>query len=461
MRRRDLSVPGQHLLNSGILKSKSSYLDYGCGRGDDVETFKSMGFAARGWDPVHRPTTRRTPAQVVSCNYVVNVIDDPAERVQVIEAAWRLATAALLVSGRLEHEQDEAHVVPRGDGWVTTRGTFQKFFSHTELGDLVSSATQLPADAVAPGIFVVFRTEADRQAWKAHRMRTPASPRLATRSAQLLEGNRGKLEPLIEFVLHRGRLPKGPELEEFDIAIEEFGSAKAAFQVVVRATDREAWKQAAGVRSVDLLVFLALAQFDGVDRMGLLPEQVQRDVRSHFGSFKSALEKASRLLFSSGKPDAVNLACRASGVGKLTPTALYVHRTAVGDVPALLRVVLGCGQRLVGDIDEANVFKIFRAEPKISYLEYPTFDEEAHPWLNRGWILDLQEQSLKTAFFGDRENRPILHRLHEFLSTTDPRYAELEQITAREEAAGLYRAPSLIGTERGWQAMLETAPGGP
>jgi DNA phosphorothioation-associated putative methyltransferase len=455
MRRRDVSVPGQHLLILGVLTGNSTYLDYGCGRGDDVATFRTMGIDACGWDPVHSPATRRIRCDVVSCNYVVNVIDEPRERRHAIEAAWGLTRRTLLVSARLNHEQDGAHTTPRGDGWITSRGTFQKFFEHTELGDLVELATQTVTDAVAPGIFVVFRSEVDRQQWKARRMRAPASPRLTTRSSQQLQAHQDVLGPMMEFVLEHGRLPTGEEIEDFREVSEIFGSMRAAFQVVVRATDRDAWKAAARERSIELLAFLALAQFDDVDKMGKLPPVLQRDTRAHFGSFKNAHEMARRLLFSSGNAVAVDLACRASSVGKLTPTALYVHRSAVAGLPALLRVVLGCGQRLVGDIDEANVFKIFRMAPEVSYLEYPEFDSNPHPWLNRTWHLDLHSQKMKTTSFGARPNRPILHRLHEFLLQTDPRFIELRELTDSEVRKGFYEDPSTIGTEDGWRKTVD------
>ena len=451
MRRQDLSVPTQFLLSMGVLTKKTSHLDFGCGRGDDVDKLASMGFKSRGWDPVHRPTTRRTRSDVVTCNYVINVIEDPSERVKVIRDSWELAREMLLISARLDHEQDEAHAVPKGDGWITSRRTFQKFYSHNELRDLVASSTSTPVDAVAPGVFAVFRNESSRQAWKARRLRSSKSWKPTTKSIQDFQQHRQILEPLIEFVLERGRLPQGNELAAYQDILQAFGSTKKAFRVILNSTDREAWQRSATIRSVDLLVFLALGQFDGLDRMGKLPEDIQNDLRAHYGSFKEAHRKASELLFSAGNLRAVDIACRASTVGKLTPTALYIHRSAIVELPALLKVVLGCGQRLVGDIQEANVLKIFRNGPQISYLQYPNFDHDAHPWLARGWILNLQNQTLKTSKFEDRSNRPILHRIHEFMLHTDPRFQQILQLTQREESKGLYANPALIGTEVGWQ----------
>jgi DNA phosphorothioation-associated putative methyltransferase len=450
MRRTDLSIPAQHLMNMGIFKPAWSYFDYGCGRGDDVAAFKNQGLRARGWDPVHSPKTRKVSSDIVGCHYVINVIDRPEERRDVVRAAWELSTRVLLVSARLEYEQDESHAVPKGDGWITSKGTFQKFYSHEELGDFLTSTLDNPFDAVAPGIYASFREASLRQEWKALRLRTPSTPRLSGKSMRQLQENRDVLEPMIQFVLDRGRLPQGDELENFEPVVRVFGSPKMAFQVVARATDRDAWHASAVSRSIELLAFLALAQFDQVDRMNKLSPAIQRDVRAHYGSFKSAHSKATALLFASGNPQAVDLACRASRIGKLTPTALYLHRSAINELPALLRVVLGCAQRLVGDIPEANVIKIFRSVPEISFLEYPEFDSNPHPWLNRSWHLDLQQQRLHTVAFGHRTNRPILHRLHDLVSPTHPQFSKWREMTLQEEEAGMYADPSIIGTEEGW-----------
>ena len=461
MRRVDLSVPAQHLLNMGIFKPTWTYFDYGCGRGDDIAALKGQGIKARGWDPVHSAKTRKLHSDIVGCHYVINVIDRPEERRDVIQAAWDLSTRVLLVSARLEYEQDESHSVPRGDGWITSKGTFQKFYSQHELSEFLDSTIDTPFDAVAPGVYAAFRDPSLRQEWKALRMRTPSSPRLSSKSMKQLEENREILEPMIDFVLRRGRLPQGEELDDFAQVVAVFGSPKVAFQVVARATDRQAWQASAASRSIELLAFLAIAQFDQIDRMGKLPLALQRDVRAHYGSFKSAHSKATMLLFASGNPRTVDLACRASRVGKLTPTALYLHRSAISELPALLRVVLGCAQRLVGDVQEANVIKMFRTEPKLSFLEYPEFNINPHPWLDRSWHLDLHQQQLRMVAFGHRVNRPILHRLHEFVANTHPQFGDWKAITSMEEEAGWYLNPSAIGLEEGWRAAASPTPRSP
>ena len=74
-------------------------------------------------------------------------------------------------------------------------------------------------------------------------------------------------------------------------------------------------------------------------------------------------------LFRAGSAEAVDEACRRSNVGKLLPTALYVHRTALEALDPLLRVYEGCARAYLGTLDGANLIKLpaspasFRTSP--------------------------------------------------------------------------------------------------
>ena len=65
--------------------------------------------------------------------------------------------------------------------------------------------------------------------------------------------------------------------------------------------------------------------------------------------------------------------------------------------------------------------------------------------------------SLDSGFqrFGDRSNRPLLHRKEEFLDPEDPDVEKYRRLTAAEVRAGLYQNPTLIGHEDGWEAELQ------
>lgn len=78
--RKKLSKPMQWLVDKDLIGEGDIGLDYGCGKGFDADF---LGFD--GWDPNYRDDTRelRTEYDVVTCNYVLNVIEDEEERKKV------------------------------------------------------------------------------------------------------------------------------------------------------------------------------------------------------------------------------------------------------------------------------------------------------------------------------------------------------------------------------------------
>ena len=66
-------------LNSLALIPTSKSLDYGCGRGNDAEL---LGMDR--YDPYYFPQATAPEYDVVTCNYVLNVLESKNERTQVI-----------------------------------------------------------------------------------------------------------------------------------------------------------------------------------------------------------------------------------------------------------------------------------------------------------------------------------------------------------------------------------------
>ena len=133
IRRATMSRPVALALDDGLIHRELTFFDYGCGRGDDLLRLHKLGIPVSGWDPAFFPDEERSPADVVNLGYVVNVLDEPAERVVVLAAAWGLARKVLIVSARLDWEATDAAVDFQADGIVTAKRTFQKFFTQEEL----------------------------------------------------------------------------------------------------------------------------------------------------------------------------------------------------------------------------------------------------------------------------------------------------------------------------------------
>ena len=457
IQRWSLSRPVAFALEDGLLSTKTTFFDYGCGRGGDLKRLHRMGVPVSGWDPAFFPDEDRTPADVVNLGYVVNVIEDPEERAVALCAAWELTQKLLIVSARLDWEARTVAGEFCGDGIVTGKRTFQKFFAQDELRSWIESTIGRPPVAAAPGVFYVFRDTAAEQTLLARRASRPRRVPAVRFTDDLVRERQDILQPLIDFVGLHGRIPAETELDADNVGaiVEVFGSIPRAFSLVRRITGAQHWEAVHHARRDDLLVYLALAAFQKRPRLGDLPDRLRYDIRAFFSSYKSACVEADRLLFSAGDQRAIDRACGEAPVGKILPRALYIHHSALGHLAPLLRIYEGCGRQLAGSIDGVTLVKLSRQWPRISYLAYPDFDRVGHPTLAEAFIADLRRLTLERRDYRRGPNPPVLHRKELFVSGDYPRRARFARLTKQEEKAGLYEYKGDIGHDKQWRMLLE------
>lgn len=452
--RGDLSRPLRLAMGDGLVHQQRSVMDYGCGRGGDVARLRDAGFDCSGWDPVHAPDGQRRRSSVVNLGYVINVVEDEAERRDVIRRAWALAEDVLVVSARLVNERPSASMPTLGDGIVTRLGTFQKFFEQQELRQWIDQALDETSVAAAPGIFYVFRDPASRSAFVASRYRrAPAVPRLKA-SEMLYAQHRELLDRLAAFIAERGRPPAEEEWPETEQLARHLGSVGRAVRVLQQASEAGDWASIRATRSQDLLVYIALSRFDGRPKLSELGLSMQLDVKAFFGSYQKACASADTLLYSLGQQSALDAALTEEGIGKRLPMARYVHVSAIDALPILLRLYEGCARSYAGTIEGANIVKLARGEPKISYLAYPDFDNAPHPVLTASTSIRLQTFKIRERSYAQQANPPLLHRKEAFLAPDHPLREKFARLTRAEEAHGLLDDAATIGTRDGWEARL-------
>lgn len=455
--RHDLSRPVKCALADEVMAPGMTFMDYGCGRGGDVHRLRREGYDCSGWDPVHAPDGERRQSAVVNLGYVINVIERPGERAEALRCAWKLAERVLIVSARLVDEKPTGPTASFEDGVVTRLGTFQKFFEQQELRTWLDTTLSVRAVAAAPGVFYVFRDEITRASFAAARYRRQlAMPRI-TLTAQLAAQHRELLDELAQFLGLRGRLPANGELDAEARLVDAFGSVRRAFRCLRAGSQAGDWDRVRKERGEDLIVYLALARFEGRPKVSELPLEMQRDVKAFFGSYAQACRLADRQLYSVGIQADLDAAASSSPIGKRLPTALYVHVASIGALPLILRLYEGCARSALGSVEGATIVKMRRDEPKISYLSYPDFDRLPHPALRESVSLHLQTFRTRTRRYDAARNPPILHRKEAFLAPDYPRRDLFERLTATEEHHGLYEEPSRIGTRDGWERVLGEA----
>ena len=454
IKRRDLSLPVKCALRDGLVSPSSTLFDYGCGRGRDIELLRSQGFDASGWDPSFFPNESHQEADVVNLGYVINVIENSDERAATLRKAWELCRQLLVVSAQVLVQGRGQAQVEFGDGILTGRGTFQKFFGQVELKSYIESELDAEAMPAEIGIFYVFKDETAGQQYLASRYRRRVAAPRKRLSEVRFEENRELLESFMAMIATLGRLPEADEFQRASEIEARFGSLTRGFTLVKRVTGASEWEEITQRRSEDLLVYLALGRFRRRPPISVLPLGLQRDIRAFFGSYANACRLADELLFKAGDADAVDEACRKSTIGKLLPNALYVHRSALDSLSPLLRVYEGCARAYLGKIEGANLIKFRGDSGKVSYLSYPGFETDPHPALQRSVKLSLRTRGIDCFDYSTSSNPPVLHRKEAFLLPSDPLSEKFARLTQQEEKHGLLMDTNSIGTRDGWNERL-------
>jgi DNA phosphorothioation-associated putative methyltransferase len=454
IRRPSFSLPIKCLLRDGLVHAETTVFDYGCGHGQDIELLRGSGIPCDGWDPAFRADGQKKPADVVNIGYVINVIEDAQERTKAVRSAWELTTKLLVVAAQIEFAAPDRDHPRFADGVITSRGTFQKYYTQNELREYLEGELATDAIPAAPGVFYLFKDEATKQQFLATRFhRRIAVPR--KRISELrFEQNLDVLEPLMAALTQLGRLPGPEEFPQSADVIERIGSLNKAFALIRRVTEEQPWEDIAQRRTEDLLVYLALSRFGRRPKISQLPTGIQRDVKAFLGSYSQACTRADTLLFRAGDPTAIDAACQKAGVGKLVDNALIVHRTALDYLPPILRIYEGCARALVGDIDEANLIKLHRFSGKVTYIAYPEFDEKPHPALRLRVKVTLPTLAIDFFDYSNWQDPPLLFRKEQFLPADHPLYEKFSRLTRQEEKRGLLDQIDDSAPANRWQMRL-------
>lgn len=103
---------------------------------------------------------------------------------------------------------------------------------------------------------------------------------------------------------------------------------------------------------------------------------------------------------------------KQAGIGKLLPEDLYVHRSVVSQLPALLRSQVAKAVKLAARVVEVeyNVVKIGLKGDRVSLLSYPKFDTAQLPELAHSIVVNVRQRSVREIDYSQRAKPPVLHR---------------------------------------------------
>ena len=116
------------------------------------------------------------PAEIVNLGFVLNVIEEPSERLQAVRRAFEFARQCLAVAVMVVGKGDTQGLRAYRDGFLTQRDTFQKYYQQEEMKAFLERALETEAIPVAPGIFFIFKDKILEQRFLLDRQRRVQFP---------------------------------------------------------------------------------------------------------------------------------------------------------------------------------------------------------------------------------------------------------------------------------------------
>ncbi len=368
-----LSSPVGSLIKAGVLTPGRSFFDYGCGHGGDIRILTENGFEAFGWDPAHRPDGQIGAADIVNLGFIVNVIEDPIERVYTLRKAWGYAKRAMAVGVMLSSRADVAGQRPHGDGYVTSRGTFQKYFTQGELIEWVTAALGVRPISIAPGVVVVFRDRELEQetcygrnsaaGYVIGNIVVPIRERAPRRAATVPVDIEAELDDVWQLALDLGRLPAVSEISsELRAALSaKRVSVERALRQCSETFDVSALDLVARARIEDLIVHGALSLFPGAPKYASLPASIQRDIRHFHGGAGALAATAKANLEEMRDPELLAEAFSQAvsrGTANMFNGKLRFCSEMSARLPYRLRILLGCAELVEAGFSQVDAVEI-------------------------------------------------------------------------------------------------------
>lgn len=412
--RNKLSSPMQLLAKYGYLDGDYSVFDFGCSKGDDVRELEAHGITINSYDPVFHPEGELVSSDLVNLGFVINVIEEKAERTKTLLTAFGLAEKALIVSAMVAGESLIRQFTPYKDGVITSKKTFQKYYSQGELKGYIESVLEASCFALSQGIFIVFKNDDDaqefllsRQTYKRnweHKTGTPHTVSTDTITTQKYAKHQQLLDDFWNLCLDLGRCPSNNEFDLSDQIRRVCGSHKKAFEGLKKYLGEDQFNIAKRLRKEDLLVYFALGLFEKRKSFASMPERLKLDLKTFFNSYSHAIELATELLFSLASPELIEESCIESysriSCGELNEGHSFVfHIDQLRNVSPEIRAYIGCAAQLYGDIDEFDLVKAHFFSKKVSFMKYDDFSKDV-PLLQKRIKVRLKDLDFDTFEYG-------------------------------------------------------------
>jgi DNA phosphorothioation-associated putative methyltransferase len=439
-----LSAPVRFLERSGFLNGSFSLFDYGCGKGDDLKHLNEMNVPSNGWDPHYRPNDPLVAADFVNLGFVINVIEDLAERQFALTKAFSLARIAIVVATMLVSDQRKEGR-PFRDGYITSRGTFQKYYDQHELQSFIDAVLDESPIPLGPGVFIVFKDKAAEASFLASRVRSDSRARIRFSLEKQVrthkrerKGEAHELGPLQKELLDGlwlkmldiGRAPSDAEIENPAELSQHFGSLRSALRAIKCRYDLHELSESATQRRNELLVVLAIHHLRRTGRTVVVDSRLRNDIVGLFGGLRAAQSNALELIADLRNDETLRKAIQRSwerGIGAFIESkGLIIHRSLITRLPPQLQVMVWAASLLSDGLQTADLIRIHSSVEKVSFYQYEDFDVDPLPRLKSQSKVEIRRLKTIDRYFTEDENLRLIGKSR-FLNEESLGFAEAEQ----------------------------------
>ena len=208
---------------------------------------------------LYLPNESKNKADLVNLGFVVNVIEEVEERIIALKNAYDLTNKILVIGVMLTNQKSAGK--PYRDGYLTSRNTFQKYFTPQELLDFIKDNIHENAIPISPGVVFVFKdklleqkyllgqTNARKSLLRINRVKKEKTiKQKRNRKLEKYENNKELLENLWFRWLELGRQPKIHEIENIDELRSKFNSINKALSFISQFKDTSVLEKAKEIR---------------------------------------------------------------------------------------------------------------------------------------------------------------------------------------------------------------------
>lgn len=449
--RTGISAPVQQLIRLGLLSKATTFFDYGCGRGTDIEALREVGISSKGWDPHYAPQNLIEEAVVVNLGFVVNVIEDPVERIDAISKAFSLTSGVLAISVMLYGNGNPGK--PFRDGFITSRNTFQKYFTQGEFKAYLEDILHYEVFMVSPGVAFVFKDKELEQDFNLRRYRRnrfaerlmsakistvftnkprkerPIRIKKLSKGEEQFQNAKPYLDALWAQTLDLGRFPDAIEVTNLTELLTKTDTYSRAIRLLRLNYDQVLLEKASFLRADEVSLYMADQLFSKRKPYKQLESRLQRDIKYFYRDYKNAQNAGLQLLKDAADPDKILQACEAAaaeGLGYIELNhSLQFHISLIERLPIILRAYVACGLLLWEAVSEVQLVKIHIGSGKLSLMEYEGFDTSPVPLLKKRIKISILKQDYDVYEYDTPKFPPtVLYFKSIYMSEEMESYAE-------------------------------------